>query len=178
MSIHEEKHAAAADACQPNFVRETIQGDTGPKGFCDVPAICPLSEKRGEIIGLELALSLPENEEKDDLPDEAHLFSVEKTSALLPGAVCPLPDWLKGFVLSLRDGLKVCPRRPVCRDCPRSGGQEPALRPERVSPALFARRNLAFVFSMIGVAIIMVKLLSGGVKPARQHGKLRSGPAV
>lgn len=168
MTVHNEtNHAACAFGCQSNSVRVTLRVELRPEGAYDGPALCPASEKRGEIVGLEAGFSTLEEEIAKS--GEADPFSSDKTSAQLPSATCPLPDWLKGFLLWLRDGSKVCPSvRPV-QGYQMKGKPEPALRRKKVAPALFLHRNPAFVFSMIGVAIIMVKLLSGGVKPARQQ---------
>lgn len=80
-----------------------------------------------------------------------------------------LPGLQTGFLRWLHGGLEGSQGRPVSQGFHRSTGLKPDPRRKTTARSLFVHRNVPLVFSIIGLAIIMVKLAAGKVKAASRH---------
>lgn len=80
-----------------------------------------------------------------------------------------LPGLQMGFLRWLHGGSEDSQGRPVSQGFHRSTGLKPDPRRKTTARSLFVHRNVPLVFSIIGLAIIMVKLAAGAVKATSRH---------
>lgn len=152
---HENNYAAGNSPCQPNVVRV---GQTGDSEFADSPAD-PIKE--WERYCFEQGFRT-----LDEVCGPYEPPSLPQTWVQRLCGYGRLPDWQMGFWRWLRGESEGSRERPAFRGFRRLSGLKLAQPQKRVAQSLSWHRNYPLIFSMVGLAVIMVKLAASRCKCA------------